>query len=130
MDKINTSAFFETNMLSFLDRDTNISELNWNKHPQYVGVYLKHLILGRDTDGTLSCHIVKIDANCTIDNHIHEGKIEIHEVIDGSGSCFLANKIIAYSVGSVALMPADTIHKVAAGNDGLYFLAQFSPALI
>lgn len=130
MDKKYMADSFETNMLSFFDRKTQISELNWNKHAKFDGVYIKHLIKGSDTNGTLSCHIVKIEANCTIDEHIHGGKIEVHEVIEGSGTCFLANKLITYSIGSVALMPADVIHKITAGNDGMYILAKFSPALL
>ncbi len=130
MNKMKISDSFETNTLSFFDRDTKISEINWSKHPKYDGVYLKHLIQGSDTNGALSCHIVKIEPNCTIDTHTHEGIFEIHEVIEGSGTCFLVNKIIIYSVGSVAVIPADTIHKIAAGNDGMYILAKYSPALM
>ena len=121
---------FEANKINYLDRDLNASELAWNKHPQFKGVYIKHLVKGQDTNGNLSCHIVKVEPNCAILEHIHEGKIEIHEVIEGSGTCFLSEKEIPYSVGSIALIPADIIHKVVAGNDGIFLLAKFTPALL
>ena len=113
----------------FADKQEAIDNLVWNPHPTYKGVYLKHLILGKDTENQLSCHIVKVEPDCILDTHLHDGKIEIHEVVDGSGIMFLDSKEIAYSVGQICVIPANTPHKVIAGKDGLILFAKFTPAL-
>ena len=113
----------------FSDKQVKIETLLWNAHPTYKGVYLKHLILGKDTENQLSCHIVKVEPNCILDTHQHDGKIEIHEVVGGSGTMFLDKKEINYSVGQICVIPANTPHKVVAGKDGLYLFAKFTPAL-
>jgi quercetin dioxygenase-like cupin family protein len=56
----------------------------WNAHPAFKGVYLKHLITGTETNGQFSAHIVKVEPGCILDTHIHAGKTEIHEVIVGT----------------------------------------------
>ena len=113
----------------FSDKQVKIEALVWNAHPTYKGVYLKHLILGKDTENQLSCHIVKVEPNCILDTHLHDGKIEIHEVVSGSGTMFLDKKEINYTVGQICVIPANTPHKVVAGKDGLYLFAKFTPAL-
>ena len=128
----NESAYLK-NVLSeriyLMDKHIDIDTLKWNPHPAFKGVYLKHLITGTDTDGKLSCHIVKIDPGCILDTHIHDGKIELHEVALGSGLMFLDKQEINYSTGRVCLIPVNTPHKVVAGKDGLYLFAKFTPAL-
>ena len=37
----------------FSDKQIEIDALAWNAHPTYKGVYLKHLILGKDTENQL-----------------------------------------------------------------------------
>jgi len=112
-----------------MDKRIDIDTLKWNPHPTFKGVYLKHLITGKDTDGKLSCHIVKIDPGCILDTHIHDGKIELHEVAGGSGTMYLDKQEIGYSTGRICLIPANMQHKVVAGKDGLYLFAKFTPAL-
>ena len=113
----------------FSDKQVKIDALAWNAHTTFKGVYLKHLILGEDSGNQLSCHIVKVEPNCILDTHQHEGKIEIHEVIGGNGTMFLDKKEINYTVGQICVIPANTPHKVVAGKDGLYLFAKFTPAL-
>jgi quercetin dioxygenase-like cupin family protein len=124
------SYLFETNRVNFLNASNNISEMAWDKHPKFEGVFLKHMVTGSDTNGVLSYHLVKVEPNCKIGEHIHEGKLEIDEVIQGNGTCTLAGSEFPYSVGSVSVLPADMAHKVSAGKDGLFILAKFSPALL
>lgn len=115
--------------LFFTDKQISIEDLPWNPHPTYKGVYLKHLVSGEDTNNQLSCHIVKIEPNCMLDTHVHDGKIEIHEVVGGNGTFYLGDKEIDYSIGKISVIPANTPHKVVAGKDGLYLFAKFTPAL-
>ncbi len=116
--------------LFFTDKQISIEDLPWNPHSAYKGVYLKHLVLGKDTDNQLSCHIVKIEPNCILDTHVHDGKIEIHEVVGGSGKFYLDSKEIDYSIGKISVISANTPHKVVAGKDGLYLFAKFTSALL
>jgi len=111
------------------DRQISIGDLMWNPHATFKGVYLKHLILGKETNNQLSCHIVKIDPDCVLETHIHDGKMEIHEVVAGSGKFYLEGKEMDYSVGKIGVIPANVPHKVVAGKDGLYLFAKFTPAL-
>lgn len=116
--------------IAYLNKEVEAAELEWNAHPAFQGVFLKHLVKGEATEGKFSCHLVKIEAGCEIGEHLHEGKWELHEVIDGTGRCFLLEKEIPYKLGISAVIPADLKHRVVAGENGLYLLAKFIPALL
>ena len=105
-------------------------DLPWNAHPKFAGVFLKHLVEGKDTGGRLSLHHVRISPGCSIGDHAHSGQVEIHDVLEGDGICMLAGKKIPYSTGVAAIMPADQVHRVDAGEAGLLLLATFSPPLV
>ena len=124
------SEKFENGIITGLSNDIKTGTIDWYEHNLFKGVYLKHLIKGIDTNSSLSCHLVKVDPGCSIDTHIHNGKLEVHEVIEGSGICIIGEKTIDYSTGTIALIPADIHHKVTAGNEGIYILAKFSPAIL
>jgi quercetin dioxygenase-like cupin family protein len=102
----------------------------WNPHPKFAGVFLRHLVTGNNTGGRMSLHHVRIDPGCTIGDHFHAGQVEIHDVLEGYGSCTLAGTDIAYNPGVVGVMPADQAHRVEAGDQGLLLLATFSPPLV
>ncbi|MBU1344927.1 MAG: cupin domain-containing protein [Proteobacteria bacterium] len=93
-------------------------------------VALKHLIKGSDSAGAFSSHLVKIDANCILDTHCHEGCQELHEVVDGEGICEFDKERFAYHPGQMTLIPKGICHKVTAGEEGILLLAKFIPALI
>lgn len=112
----------------FLEKEVDIDTLTWNPHPTFKGVYLKNLVTEKDSNSRLAYHIVKVEPNCMLDTHVHETKIETHEVINGSGTMYLNDKEISYSVGCICIIPANTPHKVVAGKEGLYLLAKFTPA--
>lgn len=104
--------------------------LPWNPHPKFTGVSLRHLVTGKDTGGRLSLHHVRVDPGCAIGDHAHAGQVEIHDVLAGSGTCTLAGRVIPYAPGVVGVMPADQVHRVDAGKDGMLLLATFSPPLV
>ncbi|MGE5370866.1 MAG: cupin domain-containing protein [Solirubrobacterales bacterium] len=106
------------------------AELPWNPHSVYPGVFLKHLLTGEETGGGLSCHLVRIEPGCKLLDHEHPGKLEVHQVLEGLGDCRVNGTPIPYRSGTVAMMPADTIHCVEAGAAGLVILAAFAPALL
>lgn len=112
------------------DNNTYINELLWHEHPKFSGVALKHLITGEDTGGTFSSHLVRVNAGCEIGEHLHAGKWELHEVIQGKGKCTIANQEIYYSKGVAAVIPADIPHRIQASENDLYVLAKFVPALL
>lgn len=104
--------------------------LAWNPHPKFAGVSLRHLVTGKETGGHMSLHHVRIEPGCAIGDHSHAGQVEIHDVLTGAGTCTLAGRGIPYTPGVVGLMPADTVHRVEAGDAGLLLLATFSPPLV
>lgn len=104
--------------------------LPWNPHPKFTGVFLRHIVTGKDTGGRMSLHHVRIDPGCVIGEHIHAGQTEIHDVLAGSGTCTIAGRVISYSPGVVGVMPADQVHRVDAGNEGMLLLATFCPPLV
>jgi len=104
--------------------------LPWNPHPKFSGVALRHLVLGKDTGERMSLHHVRIEPGCAIGDHAHAGQVEIHDVLAGSGSCVLDGVTIPYRPGVAAVMPADKVHRVDAGDEGLLLLATFSLPLV
>jgi quercetin dioxygenase-like cupin family protein len=115
---------------TYLDREDAAGEIPWNQHPKFKGVYLKHLIKGADTEGKLSCHMVRIDPDAILEEHIHENQWELHEVIAGEGKFVLDEKETPYNPGRMGMIPQGIMHKVVAGKSGLVLLAKFFPALI
>jgi quercetin dioxygenase-like cupin family protein len=110
-------------------KETPFADIPWSKHPTFVGVELKHLITGKDTEGQFSYHLVRIAPNKSIFNHIHETQLETHEVIAGYGRCIHGSTEIEYTPGTISILPAKVEHEVHAGKDGLYLFAKFIPAL-
>jgi len=130
METREISAYIANGTTIYLDREEATAEIPWNQHPQFKGVYLKHLIKGADTDGKLSCHMVKIDPGAVLEEHIHENQWELHEVIEGEGKFFLDTKEAPYYPGHMGMIPKGTNHKVIAGGKGMVLLAKFFPALV
>lgn len=120
---------FNGGRLVIPNAEKDFSQLEWNKHPTFDGVELKHIVTASDTGGSFSYHLVRIAPNMKIGNHVHKEQTETHEVIGGSGVCINEGKEIAYSTGVISIMKADTPHEVIAGGEGLYLFAKFIPAL-
>lgn len=114
----------------FTNRMESISDVEWTRHAEFKGVYLKNMIKGADTGGLFSSHLVKIEPDCRLENHIHETQMELHEVIEGDGSCLISGNTIAYRQGKMAVIPKGENHMVQAGENGLVMLAKFFPSLV
>jgi mannose-6-phosphate isomerase-like protein (cupin superfamily) len=108
----------------------NAKELDFVPHAKFKGVYLKLLVPGAMTDGQISSHLVKVDPHCVLDTHIHENNLEIHEVISGSAKAMVGDKEVDYLPGTIGVLPAGVPHKIVAGEEGVYILAKFTPALV
>ena len=104
--------------------------LPWQDHPAFAGVRLRHLVTAADTQGQLSCHIVRLDPGASLAGHVHDGQWELHEVVCGSGTAALAGRKADYAPGVTAVIPRGTPHAVTAGDQGLCLLAKFFPALL
>ena len=130
METREITACIANGSTTYMDREESTGEIPWNQHPKFKGVYLKHIIKGTDTDGMLSCHMVRIDANAILEEHDHENQWELHEVIEGEGKFVLESKETPYHPGRIGIIPKGTKHKVIAGEDGLILLAKFFPALM
>ena len=121
---------FSKGKLYINNKCINITDITWNEHPAYKGVFLKHVIKGENTNNRLSCHLVKIEPGCEIGIHNHVGKTELHEVVNGFGYCMLGQKKLNYQKGVTGIIPADSDHMIKAGDKGLFLLAKFFPALL
>ncbi|MFH0975395.1 MAG: AraC family ligand binding domain-containing protein [Spirochaetota bacterium] len=107
----------------------NTSSIQWEKHPKFEGVFIKNLFTGSDSNNNLSAMIVKIEPNHEIGNHIHEGKAELHEIIDGDGEAMVDNTTLNYYPGVISLIPGNILHNIKAGKKGMILLAKFTPPL-
>ncbi|HEX3000822.1 MAG TPA: cupin domain-containing protein [Methanoregula sp.] len=130
MSCIDTETIHEHNRVVSINGVQTIEKLEWNPHPKFEGVFLKHLVKGSETGGRMSLHHVRIYPGCRIGDHSHAGQVEIHDIISGDGTCVLAGTEIPYCPGVMGVMPADTVHRVIAGDRGLLLLATFSPPLV
>lgn len=113
------------------DGHSDLSALPWNPHPRFAGVALRHLVTGADTGGAMSAHLVRIAAGAELSPHTHDGSLELHEVVRGSGVCTLGHSQAVYQPGVCGLIPAGVAHSVRAdAEEDLYILAKFAPALL
>lgn len=99
--------------------------LGWSEHGDFAGVFLKNMLVGEQTDGLVSCHLVRIDPNKAIGLHSHADSIELHEVIAGGGACITENGTLPYTPGTMSVIARTLPHEVHAGEDGLYLFAKF-----
>jgi len=120
----------EKDRIVLMGTEKDSSALAWAPHASFSGVFMKHLVTGSETGGRLSLHHVRIDPGCAIGGHTHAGMVEIHDVLAGSGTCLLDKKEIRYVPGTLGVMPADTLHRIDAGAEGMLLLATFSPPLV
>jgi len=121
---------FENGKGYFITGEENFSESLFEPHKKFTGVALKHLVTGKETEGHLSCHLIKVDPHCCLESHTHPDHLEIHEVIAGKGVYKIEDREYFYQSGSIGVIPMNVIHRVEAGEEGLYILATFSPALL
>jgi len=122
-------AFTDGQIFSNSHND-QVKDLPWHDHPTFPGVSLKHLITAKECEGKFSSHLVRVTRGCEIGEHIHEGKWELHEVVDGQGICRINGEKIDYVKGVSAVIPADIPHVVQATERDLYIMAKFIPALL
>ena len=127
---MNIGLLFAEGIINKQDTSMEAGRLDFNPHKTFQGIALKDLVKGADTGGAVSCHLVKVDPHCCLEAHVHPEQVEIHKVIQGSGSFHLGDRQGAYEVGTLGVIPAGVSHRVQAGPDGLYILATFSPALL
>lgn len=122
-------AKFSSGCLSFPGSLVDFEILNWNAHPSFKGVALKHLVTAKESGGRFSYHLVKIEPGCEIGLHVHETQLESHEVIEGQGTALNNGEEVVYSPGIISIFEPNTSHKVSAGADGLRLFAKFFPPL-
>lgn len=127
---MNIEKHFENGTICTICDVMNSEKIDYVPHNKFKGVSLKHLVTGEMTNNQISCHLVKVEPFCTLDTHVHENSLEIHEIISGNGICYIEENKVIYSIGSIGVIPANTPHKVQAGEEGIYILAKFVPALL
>jgi quercetin dioxygenase-like cupin family protein len=109
------------------ERLTAVSSAQWLAHPKFAGVFTKNLFTGGESGGHMSAMLVRIEARHEIGSHIHQGKAELHEVLEGRGSARVGQITVDYGPGTVSLIPADLEHSIHAGDSDMLLLAKFTP---
>ncbi|WBF67120.1 cupin domain-containing protein [Desulfovibrio subterraneus] len=121
---------FLNSHIALADADICCSEVSWNAHPAFTGVALRHMVTSGHTQGRFSIHLVRVDPGCVLETHNHPDNWEFHSVVSGSARCELDGRITEYAAGVCGVMPQGVAHKVVAGDDGVFILATFVPALL
>ena len=127
---MNNKNHFENGTICTISDIVNLQDIDFILHPELKGVSLKHLVTGTMTNNRISCHLVKVEPFCILDTHVHENNLEIHEIISGDGTCYIAENKVSYHIGTVGVIPENIPHRVEAGEHGLYILAKFTPSLL
>jgi len=127
---INIANDFENGKIHTKTECFDAQDLDFVPHAKFKGVSLKHLVTGAMTGGLISSHLVRVEPGCVLDTHIHEKNLEIHEVISGSAKAMVGEKEVDYLPGVIGVLPAGVPHRIAAGEEGIYILAKFTPALV
>lgn len=130
MENNSSGSLLEKGKTHMIGNSVTHLDKKWNPHPTFRGVFLKHIITGAQTDNRFSSHIVRIDPECALEEHIHDGKTELHEVMEGFGICLLNGREVTYYPGDCAVIPCNIRHEVVAGKNGLILHAKFMPALL
>ena len=130
METDNLTTDFATGRIILEEKETGAQSLAWNEHATFRGVYLKHLITGKDTQGRFSLHLVRIEQDCAIGDHVHASQYEMHEIVEGIGEGKLGGKTVAYLPGVCAVIPEGVHHGVVATQSDLVLLATFIPPLL
>lgn len=125
-----TNTTDRTDRIVLPGREAFVKGGEWNAHPVFAGVWIRHLMLGRNTAGALSCHLVRVEAGKEIGLHAHEGSCEVHQVLSGGGLCRMEGRETHYEPGVCSLIPAGEAHAVEASGGELMLLATFAPALL
>jgi quercetin dioxygenase-like cupin family protein len=121
---------FSEGKVEYTEKELKVKDLEWNPHPSFAGVFLKHLVKGDSSDGKFSCHLIRIKDSFEIGEHIHDNKWEFINIIGGVGKGELAGKEIVCELGVSLVVPENVKHRIVADNGDVYLLAKFIPALI
>lgn len=115
--------------IHFMGETRDISRIPWTEHPAFEGVFMKHLIVGAQTLGRFSSHLVRIDPGCSLGEHCHDEHMELHEIKTGGGRAHLDKAEFDCVPGDVTLIPKGTSHSLQAAETGMTLYAKFFPAL-
>jgi quercetin dioxygenase-like cupin family protein len=130
MDENDITEMFEKGALFFPDFETDAAEITWSPHSKWESVFLKDLVTGKETDGKLSYHLVKILKDCEVGDHGHATQWEWNLIISGNGVFVIGDKEVTIEPGQTFVTPPGIHHIVSAGDKDLMLLAIFTPALV
>jgi quercetin dioxygenase-like cupin family protein len=130
MSQHEETALIEGSLIVTRNGEEKVADISWTPHPTFPGVFLKTLVSGADTDGALSCHLVRVEPGKCLSSHVHAGQWELHEVAAGEGVARIEGGQVAYCPGVTAVIPRGVAHEVTAGATGLRLFAKFFPALV
>jgi quercetin dioxygenase-like cupin family protein len=130
MDQKRIADSIEQGAVLFPGFETDIAEIPWSPHSRWEGVFLKDLVTGKETDGKLSYHLVRINPDCEVGDHDHKTQWEWNLIISGNGIFVIGDKEVTIEPGQSFVAPPGVHHIVSAGDEELLVLAIFTPALV
>jgi quercetin dioxygenase-like cupin family protein len=102
---------------------------NYEKHPTYEGVYLKHFF-NSEIDNRLNNLEVKIEPGFEISSHVHEEANEFFYVVKGSGMFLVDGEWEHVHQGEALLAPKNVEHGFKnTANESLVLFSTFSPPI-
>ncbi len=129
MGQQDIAGLFEQGAVLFPDLEVRAAEKPWYAPPAWKGVFLKDLVTGKETGGTFSYHLMRVERNCEIPDHAHETQWSWNVVLGGAGTFVLGGRRVPVEVGQTFVTPPRVHHAVSAGDDEIVLLAIFAPAL-
>ena len=105
--------------------ENNFVGIEWKRHPEYAGVWLKELLGLAESNNVFRSLMVKVESGCELFEHIHDNNWEMHEVIAGNGVARIEGIKQKYTPGAVAVIEKGLKHSVQAGDEGIVLLAKF-----
>jgi|AGTN01.2.fsa_nt_gi Mannose-6-phosphate isomerase len=123
------AELFADGKVFFPGKELNAAKLSWYEHPAYKGVFMKDLVLGADTEGAFSCHVILVKKGFEVGMHDHKAEWELNEVIEGTGYMVIDGKKVACRPGLSYVTPPGIEHDVSAPNEDMIMTAKFVPAL-
>lgn len=126
MENQNIAEFLDKGR-AFFSAEVAGRRIVWYPNPAWAGVTLADLASGADTNGSFSTHLVRVQKNCEVPDHLHESQWEWNAVLDGRGKMILDGQEIPFKSGDTFTTPPGVRHTVVADKEDVVLLAVFAP---
>jgi len=106
------------------------SAIPWVPHSRLAGVFLKDLVSSGETHGSFSYHLVRVERQATVPDHLHADQWEWNMILEGSGVFLMGEDEIPVKPGQSYGIPPGVNHTITAGDETLILCAFFFPDVV